>query len=272
MDTTPGAVAEPTPTGSHHLFLPKLTTPTRKKRRARMALDLDNTMVYAIGDVHGRLDLLRALEEKIVADSAGRAGAKLIIMLGDYIDRGPDSAGVISHLLRPPPTGFERICLAGNHDVAMLDYLDGLLPLEGWLGMGAAQTLYSYGIDPERLSVLYRKPADIDAHVKADIPSAHTAFLRSLPVMVTSRRCVFVHAGIRPGVALEAQTDEDLMNIRQGFLDAPEPFDRWIIHGHTRVKFPRAKGRRLGIDTGACATGRLTALRVIGRRGHLIFS
>ncbi|MEO3998797.1 metallophosphoesterase family protein [Mesorhizobium sp. CAU 1732] len=254
------------------MFLPRLTTSSRKEQRARVALDLDNTVVYAIGDVHGRLDLLRGLEEKIVADGASHAGAKLLIMLGDYVDRGPDSAGVISHLIKPPPAGFERICLAGNHDVAMLDYLEGRLPLEGWLGMGAAQTLYSYGIDPERLSVLYRKPAEIDAQVKADIPSAHADFLRSLPVMVQSRRCVFVHAGIRPGVALEAQTDDDLMNIRQGFLDAPEPFDRWIVHGHTRVKFPRAKGRRLGIDTGAFATGRLTALRVMGRRGHLIFS
>lgn len=254
------------------MFLPRPTTSPRKEQRARLALDLEQTAIYAIGDVHGRLDLLRRLEEKIVADSTSHAGAKLIIMLGDYVDRGPDSAGVISHLIQPPPAGFERICLAGNHDVAMLNYLEGRLPLEGWLGMGAAQTLYSYGIDPERLSVLYRKPAEIDVHVKADIPSAHTDFLRSLPVMVQSRRCVFVHAGIRPGIPLDAQTDEDLMNIRQGFLDAPEPFDRWIIHGHTRVKFPRAKGRRLSIDTGAFATGRLTALRVMGRRGHLIFS
>lgn len=240
--------------------------------RERIFLDLAETVVYAVGDVHGCHDALVSLETKIVEDARSHDGRKLMIMLGDCVDRGPASARVLTHLSGPPPEGFERICLAGNHDAAMLDYLDGRADLESWLALDGRQTLYSYGIDPDHLAGLLRRPGEIDDMIRSSIPEAHVAFLRGLPVLAYSQRFVFVHAGIRPGIPLDQQTDADLMTIRRGFLDAQTPFERWVIHGHTPVEFPRPNGRRLGIDTGVCETGRLTALRIIGSRGHLLFS
>ena len=254
------------------MFSRKTRTPPAPAVRARIFLDLTQTVVYAVGDVHGCYDALASLESKIVEDARSHDGRKLMIMLGDYVDRGPDTARVLAHLAGPPPAGFERICLAGNHDAAMLDYLEGRTGLEDWLALKARPTLYSYGIDPDHLAGLLRRPGEVDEAIRGSIPEAHVAFLRGLPVIAFSRRLVFVHAGIRPGIPLEEQTDADLMTIRRGFLDAQAPFERWVIHGHTPVDFPRPNGRRLGIDTGVCESGRLTALRVIGSRGHLLFS
>lgn len=238
--------------------------------RERLELDLENTVVYAVGDVHGCLRELLSLERNIVADSAAFGGRKLLIMLGDYVDRGPDSARVIDHLLASPPDGFGRICLAGNHDICMLRYLDGEIPLEAWLALGGTEALHSYGIDPAHIVRLYGVEAD--AYIRDAIPAAHREFLRRLPVMAFSREIAFVHAGIRLGVPLAEQTDVDLTTIRTDFFDNADRLDRWIVHGHTPVKFPRPQGRRLGIDTKAVETGRLTALRVVGQRGRLLFS
>ncbi|TKT69396.1 serine/threonine protein phosphatase [Aquamicrobium sp. LC103] len=246
--------------------------PFARQTRERITLDLDDTLVYAIGDVHGCLAELLSLEEKIVADARSFTGRKLMILLGDYVDRGPESARVISHLLHVAPEGFGRICLAGNHDIAMLDYLEGRLGLDIWLSMGGLPTLFSYGIDPDHLARVFRKSSEIDSHIRANIPAAHAGFLRSLPVMVKSQRFVFVHAGIRPGISLDAQSDDDLVTIRSEFLNARLSSDKWIVHGHTRVRDPRPLGRRFGIDTGAFESGRLTALRIYGSRGRLIFS
>lgn len=240
--------------------------------RERIFLDLMQTVVYAVGDIHGCYEALASLESKIVEDARSHDGRKLMIMLGDYVDRGPASARVLAHLAGPPPAGFERICLAGNHDAAMLDYLEGRIGLEDWLALEGRQTLYSYGIDPDHLATLLHRPSEIDETIRSSIPQAHVAFLRGLPVLAHSHRLVFVHAGIRPGIPLDQQTDTDLMTIRRDFLDAQTPFERWVIHGHTPVTFPRPNGRRLGIDTGVCESGRLTALRIIGSRGHLLFS
>jgi serine/threonine protein phosphatase 1 len=239
--------------------------------RARIELDLEHTVAYAIGDVHGCLRELLSLERKIVEDAARFEGhSGLMILLGDYVDRGRDSARVIDHLLKPPPGGFQRICLAGNHEICMLRYLDGELPLEAWLALGGAETLYSYGLDPVHITRLYGGEAD--QYIRQNIPPAHAEFLRGLPVMALSPGIVFVHAGIRPGIALPEQTESDLTTIRKDFLDHADRLDRWVVHGHTRVEFPRPDGRRLGIDTGAFETGRLTALRVVGRQGRLLFS
>ena len=239
--------------------------------RQRIELDLEDSVAYAIGDVHGCLRELLSLEEKIVADAAAFHGRdKLLILLGDYVDRGPDSARVIEHLLKQPPVGFRRICLAGNHEICMLRYLDGEQSLDAWLALGGAETLYSYGLDPSYVAKVYGDEAD--SYIRENIPLAHKEFLRRLPVMTWSRRIVFVHAGIRPGIPLNEQTEMDLMNIRAEFFDHTHLLDRWVVHGHTPVDFPRPNGLRIGIDTRAFATGRLTALRVAGRRGRLLFS
>ena len=245
-------------------------TPTGTPPRERIELDLEKTVAYAIGDVHGCLRELVSLEGKIVEDAAGFGGRKLMILLGDYVDRGKDSARVVGHLLKPPPAGFRRICLAGNHEIAMLRFLDGELPLEAWLALGGAETLYSYGLDPAHVARLYGDEAD--SYIRESIPPAHGEFLRGLPVMAYSRGMVFVHAGIRLGIPLHEQSESDLTTIRKDFLDNARDLDRWVVHGHTPVDFPRAEGRRIGIDTAAFRTGRLTALRVSGQRGRLLFS
>lgn len=233
-------------------------------------MDMRGTVVYAIGDVHGCLDEMRALEDKIVRDAQRFSGRKIIIMLGDYIDRGPQSRRVVEHLLAPAPKGFLRVCLAGNHEVALLNYLDGTLSREPWLGYGARETLFSYGIDPDRLTNLYGSSDEADARIREAIPASHVDFLRTLPVMVCSDEWVFVHAGIRPGIPLEAQDEDDLLTIREEFFRAAHRLDRWVVHGHTIVEAPQREGRRIDIDTGAFQTGRLTALRIVGKYGRLL--
>ena len=240
--------------------------------RERLVMDMRDTVVYAIGDVHGCFDELRALEQKILLDALQFRGRKIIIMLGDYIDRGPQSRRVIEHLMAPPPKGFLRVCLAGNHEVAMLNYLDGYLSREPWLAVGGRETLYSYGIDPTHLANLYASGEEVDERIRETIPAGHVGFLRALPVMVCSDEFVFVHAGIRPGIALEEQDEADLLNIRSDFLAAAHRLDHWVVHGHTIVDVPTLDGRRLGIDTGAFQTGRLTALRIVGKYGRLVSS
>jgi serine/threonine protein phosphatase 1 len=239
-----------------------------RERRPRLRLDLQDTAVYAIGDVHGCLDQLLSLERMIARDAEELPVRKLIIMIGDYVDRGPASAQVLDHLTAPPPSGFERICLTGNHEMAMLDYLEGRIGLAAWLSMGAEQTLLSYGIDHERLRAVYRADRQIDALVREAIPAQHVAFLRSLPIMVETPGFLFVHAGIRPGVPLERQSDRDLVFIREDFFKAAHRLTRYVVHGHTPVAEARRDGMRVDIDTGAVFTGRLTALRLWQDKGR----
>ncbi|MGF7007624.1 metallophosphoesterase family protein [Aminobacter sp. BE322] len=250
----------------------KFRTPDRQGQRERLQLNLADTVAYAVGDVHGCYRELRSLEQKIVADAARLPGRKLIIMLGDYIDRGPDSAKVLDHLLAAPPVGFERICLVGNHETQTLDYLDGRISLDAWLATGARSTLFSYDIDPEHLAEIYGNSARLDGYIRANFPREHIEFMRSLPILAYSDRFVFVHAGIRPGVPLLEQEDTDLLYIRDDFFEASRRLDRWVIHGHTPIERPRLDGRRLDIDTGAFKTGRLTAVRVGGKSGRLLYS
>lgn len=240
--------------------------------RRRLELDLTDVVVYAIGDVHGCYRELLELERKIVADAERLPGQKLIVMLGDYVNRGPDTARVLDHLLAPAPEGFYRICLAGNHEAQMLDYLDGKTSFENWLGTGARATLFSYGIDIEHLATLFGDAAKLDSHIRSTIPKEHMDFLRRLPIMAFSERFIFVHAGIRPGVPLLEQADDDLLYIRDEFFEGAGRLDRWVVHGHTPVENLRMQGRRIDIDTGAYRTGRLSAVRILGKSGKFLQS
>lgn len=238
-----------------------------RERRARLRLDISDMAVYAVGDIHGCLDELLALERAIAADARDLPGRKAIIMLGDYVDRGPASSQVIDHLLAPPPAGFERICLAGNHEIVMLDYIDGRLGLADWMSMGAAATLLSYGIDQDRLGQIYRSQKQIDDMIRKTIPAAHIAFLRSLPIFVEAQRFIFVHAGVRPEIDLEQQSDYDLAFIRSEFYERAHLLRKYVVHGHTPVAEAKRDGMRVNIDTGAVFSGRLTALRIWQDRG-----
>jgi serine/threonine protein phosphatase 1 len=247
----------------------KLDRRAGSSRRARLSLDMTDLVVYAIGDVHGCHDELLALERKIVADAANVDARKLIIMLGDYVDRGPASSLVIDHLLAPPPEGFERICLAGNHELIMLEALDGTVSLKEWTDLGATPTLRSYGVDYDHLR--RSLSPDEQLHViKSTIPPAHIAFMRSLPILVDSPEYLFVHAGIRPGVELKKQPDHDLAFIRSDFFNGAHLLQKWVVHGHTPVEQARLEGRRLNLDTGAFRTGRLTAARIWGNKGRVL--
>lgn len=215
---------------------------------------------YAIGDVHGRADLLLRLVEAIRADHAARPPAQgLIVMLGDLIDRGPQSRAVIEWAMAPPPVGFERVVLGGNHEEVLLSLIDGnrsLLP--GWLMHGGRQCLMSYGVDPDTVS-----PAQPDAAlaiIRDAIPSSTVDFLRHLPDSLAFGDYLFVHAGIRPGIPLDAQSPRDLRWIRHDFLDSADDFGMMVVHGHTIQRRVDPRANRIGIDTGAWKSGRLTAL------------
>jgi serine/threonine protein phosphatase 1 len=225
-------------------------------------MEMADMAVYAIGDVHGCLDELLALEAMIAADGSHLPVRKMIVMLGDYVDRGPLSSQVLDHLIAGPPEGFERICLAGNHEVAMLDYLEGRTGLAEWMRIGAAPTLVSYGIDYDRLRAIHGTDGGIDRTIRNSIPAAHLEFLRSLPIMATLSRFVFVHAGIRPELDLDRQSDEDLVSLRAGFYERSHLLRNYVVHGHTPVAQAARYGARINIDTGAYYSGRLTALRV----------
>lgn len=224
--------------------------------RKRLAATFEGP-VYAIGDVHGCLDLLLALEARIVADAATSGAAPTVIMLGDYIDRGPHSAEVIEHLLARP-AGFDRLCLAGNHELAMLGYLDDPRRNGGWLEFGGLETLASYGIDTARISRLGRRAIGqlLDSHV----PAEHRRFLAALPIAIETPDWIFVHAGLRPGIPVSRQSDWDLCLFRDDFTADYAEFGKLIIHGHTPVATPLISPHRIDIDTGAYYSGHLTAV------------
>lgn len=247
-----------------------LKTGGARPRLPRLRLDMAGTAVYAVGDVHGCLDELLALEDAIVRDAATLPGRKLVIMLGDYVDRGPASAQVLDHLAAHPPIGVERICLAGNHELAMLDYLEGRSSLTAWLRMGAERTLQSYGIDHRRLIEIFRDEGQVDDAIRRSIPPAHFALLRSMPVLVETARYIFVHAGVRPDIPLEKQTDEDLVFIRSAFFERAHLLSRYVVHGHTPVEEAGREGMRVNLDTGAFFSGRLTALRIWQDKGRYL--
>lgn len=235
--------------------------------RDRLVLPADPELIYAVGDVHGCLPKLLRLEQKIVEDAAAFDGIKVIVMLGDYVDRGPDSAGVIEHLLRPAPDGFFRVCLCGNHEDVFVHFLQGMVPFESWIEFGAEETLLSYGLDRTALDGRGRKSRSVSAQdVLSVMPSEHVSFLRKLPVALSTPSCYFVHAGVRPGVELEAQAERDLLWIRKDFLESEERLPKLVIHGHTPSRQPTFANRRLGIDTGAYMNGPLTAARLWRRK------
>ncbi|WP_176536354.1 metallophosphoesterase family protein [Rhizobium sp. L9] len=240
-----------------------------RQPRPRLTLDIAEIPTYAIGDIHGRYDLLLKAEEAILQDGARLPGQKLIVTLGDYIDRGPESAQVITHLMEPPPDGFDRICLIGNHEIAMLDYVDGWLPYDDWMRMGSAESLKSYGLDPEHLPLVFPSGAQLDAFLRQSLPHTHIDFMRALPIMLDTPSVVFVHAGIDPMLPLSAQTEEDLVLIRHRFLESRVPLPKLVVHGHTPSDEPDIRPRRLNLDTRAFRSGKLTVARFWQGRVHL---
>lgn len=223
-------------------------------------------VVYAVGDIHGRYDLLKQLLGQLAADrrSLSTEQPPMLVFCGDYVDRGPQSAEVLECVLRlKQRPEFEVRLLKGNHEQAMLYFLENPLEGSGWLRFGGLKTLQSYGIEiPDDPDDPDTAVMELRNELRRRLPPSHLALLESLELKVVVGDYVFVHAGIRPGVPLDQQQDHDLMWIRQDFLDAPGPFEKVVVHGHTRTERPQLLGHRMAIDTGAYATGVLTALRL----------
>ncbi|MCZ8326135.1 MAG: metallophosphoesterase family protein [Sphingomonadaceae bacterium] len=213
---------------------------------------------YAVGDIHGRADLFAALIAAIDADDAARGpAATTVILLGDLIDRGPDSAGVI-RLAREWQARRPVRILTGNHEEMFLDALEKPEVMRHFLRFGGRETLLSYPIDP--LEYTRAELDEVITLARRAIPPEDIAFVRSFEDQVLLGDYLFVHAGIRPGVPLDDQRQSDLRWIREPFLDHPESFGPVVIHGHTITEQAEIRTNRIGIDTGAYRSGRLTAL------------
>ncbi len=224
----------------------------------------DGYRAYAVGDIHGRLDLLDELLAKIEDDMARRrSGQNLVVFLGDLIDRGPQSAQVIERLRTWKPRAADTIFLCGNHEEVLLRVLAGEPAILGdWLKFGGVECLASYGLSSAELDNL-EEPAALAA-VKAAIPAEHQSFLASFADTFRFGDYLFVHAGIRPGRELIAQEQKDLRWIRHQFLDDATDHGFVVVHGHTISEAVEERANRIGIDTGAYRSGVLTAMAIEG--------
>jgi serine/threonine protein phosphatase 1 len=222
----------------------------------------DGLRIYAVGDVHGRADLLETLSSLVARDVARVATPCVTIFLGDYIDRGPASRDVVERLATgdwPTPV----VGLLGNHEDVCLAFLDDPVDAAAWRHYGALPTLASYGVDVSNAVGAFlnekRLPVLRDAF-RAALPAHHLAFLQGLKTCTAAGDYFFCHAGVRPGIPLSAQDRGDLIAIREAFLTSEESFGKIVVHGHTPAEEVEIRANRIGIDTGAYATGRLTAL------------
>lgn len=218
--------------------------------------------VYAVGDIHGRLDLFEAIIAAVETDDASRGRAETtVILLGDLVDRGPDSAGVVARAREWGKQRRVRI-LAGNHEEMFLSSFDDIDVLRHFLRFGGKETVLSYGID--RGTYNAAELEDVQAMMRHVVPEADLEFLRSFEDMIAIGDYLFVHAGISPGVPFDEQRRKDLRWIREPFLSHAEAHGAVVVHGHTISDEPVERGNRIGIDTGAYSSGRLTALVLEG--------
>ncbi len=226
--------------------------------------------VYAIGDVHGRLDLLKALLDKIEKDCRENPPqAAALVCLGDYVDRGPYSKQVVRTLIRGLPASFQVTLLKGNHEDLLLSFLRNPYAGLNWLENGGDATLVSYGVPKHLVQDAFRHPDALLEAARAFrmvLPVGHLLFYQSLALYHRVGDYFFVHAGVRPGCALEHQREQDLLWIRSDFLDWPGDYGAVVVHGHTPSRFPENRKNRIGLDTLAYATGRLSAVALEGSK------
>jgi serine/threonine protein phosphatase 1 len=223
-----------------------------------------NKRIYVIGDIHGRSDLLDKMVEEIERDlRASPRPDGLTVTLGDYVDRGADSRGVLDRLARNPfPT--EYVALKGNHEALFEAFLDDPRIAFQWRHLGGLETLHSYRI-PVAAARMGTGFAEASIALRQRLPEEHLRFLRSLELSLCVGDYFLCHAGVRPGVPLERQRTEDLLWIRDEFLNSKVDFGKVVVHGHTPTLVPEVLPTRINIDTGAFATGRLTCLVLEGK-------
>lgn len=230
----------------------------------------EDMRIYAIGDIHGRDDLLRLLHERILDDAARHPyRQKIAIYLGDYVDRGPDSCDVLERLSTRPLPDFTSIYLMGNHEQALLGFMRDPGAWSNWLLYGSLATLSSYGVSTRTQND--QKPLhQVAQELALKMPAHQLDFLDRLETWRVFGDYCFVHAGIRPNIPLERQNPDDLLWIRDEFLHYSKPHPKVVVHGHQISDEPEVRSNRIGIDTGAFATGRLTCLVLDGEEQTFI--
>lgn len=235
-----------------------------KRRTSRESNGPPGCRAYAIGDVHGRLDLLVELLGRIEEDNRRRPPARTwLVFLGDLVDRGPDSRGVVDLLANHPPSFARNVFLKGNHEEFFLGVLGGDdSGVQHWLAYGGTECAESYGLSSGWM--LNSTPTGIMERLKEQVPATHVRFLEEMHDSFRFGDYLFVHAGIRPGVELDRQSSKDLRWIREGFLDDQTDHGVVVVHGHTIVERPEQHSNRIAIDTGAYRYGTLTALGLEG--------
>ncbi len=225
--------------------------------------------IYVVPDIHGSYEALRDVLTRI--DSDHRAQRKPIrnvqIFLGDYVDRGPASREVLD-LLIARARSHETLMLKGNHETLFLDFPGRPEILANWRQFGGLQTLISYGLKPS-INPTPAEQRELAREFTHAVPAEHRALLAGLPSSFSCGDYFFVHAGVRPGIPLKEQKDEDLLWIRQDFLLYEGKYEKFIVHGHTPVKEPEIRSNRINLDTAAYATGKLTCLVIEGE--HVAF-
>ena len=229
---------------------------------------------YAIGDVHGRADLLAELLSVVKADALLRPGpgTNVIVYLGDYVDRGPQSREVIDLILSDPLPDFAEVRLLGNHDETLLRFLDDASVGPTWSTYGGDATLLSYGVraKPDLRGV--ERYEDMRRQLVQLMPPGHVEFLRGLSLSCVAGDYLFVHAGVRPGVPVDRQSPTDLLWIRNDFIESMEDYGPVVVHGHTPFERPDVRHNRIGIDTNAFASGMLTCLILEDDQRHFLFT
>jgi len=230
-----------------------------------MQMPDEKARLYVIGDIHGRLDLLDQLIDAIKRDADEHGNDCLTVTLGDYIDRGLNSRGVLERLMANPfPCKY--VALKGNHEALLEIFLDEPGIGDRWRHLGGLETLHSFGV-PVASLMMDRNYDQAAKQLRAALLPEHRKFLASLKTSLMVGRYFLCHAGIRPGVPLERQSEEDLLWIRDEFLNSTIDFGKIVVHGHTPVKEPEVLPNRINIDTGAFATGHLTCV-VLDAGGH----
>lgn len=227
--------------------------------------------VYAVGDIHGRHDLLLDLHRIIAAaakqDSSER---KVLVYLGDYIDRGPHSSAVIESLIKAPLEGFETVCLKGNHEDLLLRFYEEGTNGDTWLLNGGLATIESYGVNFSGIFTGTEDLRSIWREFRQALPPGHLNFYRSLKTSYAIGDYLFAHAGVKPGTPLEDQEETYLLWIREEFLNCRDNFGKIIVHGHSIRPFPDVRPNRIGIDTGAFSSGCLTCLVLEGEERRFL--
>ena len=226
--------------------------------------------VYAVGDIHGRADLLDELHRMIQQDVSDWDGDRIIVYLGDYIDRGMHNREVLDTLVHHPLPGFRSVHLIGNHEAVLLQFLQDAEIARDWLKFGGDSTLASYGVRLRADGVTIDSLLEAKATLQRNLPPEHLSFLRGLRLNYWISDYMFVHAGVRPGVPLDRQDGNDMIWIRNRFLKSRDDFGKVIVHGHTPMLAPEIRANRISIDTGAFFSGHLTALVLEGETRRFI--